>query len=196
MGLFRGAVFRHGGGARKQPIKQPIEMPTSTMALMGCFTSLMGRFPTLMGRLTDFAPRGRFYLLKIHWKAALLKERGIRRFLNEYQDTFDHDKRQKSAMSGRRLHRVFKYFLQWIFFPFLQAHPPKCGEKLPDFRAKKKAQNPVTSVVAVMVFFGPDEKHPQGTFLKGSGTQSEPCQKNGNTSTKRFTFLGNPYPLH
>ena len=37
MGLFRGAVFRHGGGARKQPIKQPTEMPTSTMALMGRF---------------------------------------------------------------------------------------------------------------------------------------------------------------
>ena len=50
MGLFRGAVFRHGGGARKQPIKQPTEMPTSTMALMGRFLSLMGRFPTLMGR--------------------------------------------------------------------------------------------------------------------------------------------------
>ena len=37
MGLFRGAVFRHGGGARKQPIKQPTEMPTSTMVLMGRF---------------------------------------------------------------------------------------------------------------------------------------------------------------
>ena len=60
MGLFRGAVFRHGGGDRKQPIKQPTEMPTSTMALMGRFPSLMGRFPTLMGRFTDFVLRGRF----------------------------------------------------------------------------------------------------------------------------------------
>ena len=60
MGLFRGAVFRHGRGARKQPIKQPTEMPTSTMALMGRFPSLMGRFPTLMGRFTDFVLRGRF----------------------------------------------------------------------------------------------------------------------------------------
>ena len=60
MGLFRGAVFRHGGGARKQPIKQPTEMPTSTMALMGRFPSLMGRFPTLMGRFPDFVLRGRF----------------------------------------------------------------------------------------------------------------------------------------
>ena len=56
MGLFRGAVFRYGGGARKQPIKQPTEMPTSTMALMGRFPSLMGRFPTLMGRFPDFVP--------------------------------------------------------------------------------------------------------------------------------------------
>ena len=48
MGLFRGAVFRHGGGARKQPIKQPTETPTSTLALMGRFPSLMGRFLTLI----------------------------------------------------------------------------------------------------------------------------------------------------
>ena len=54
MGLFRGVVFRHGGGARKQPIKQPTEMPTSTMDLMGRFPSLMGRFPNLMGRFPDF----------------------------------------------------------------------------------------------------------------------------------------------
>ena len=60
MGLFRGAVFRHGGGGRKQPIKQPTDMPTSTMALMGRFPSLMGRFPTSMGRFTDFVLRARF----------------------------------------------------------------------------------------------------------------------------------------
>ena len=60
MGLFRGAVFRHVGGALKQPIKEPTETPTSTLALMGRFPSLMGRFPTLMGRFTDFVLRGRF----------------------------------------------------------------------------------------------------------------------------------------
>ena len=60
MGLFRGAVFRHSGGAQKQPIKQPTEMPTSTMALMGRFLSLMGRFPTLMGRFPNFVLWGRF----------------------------------------------------------------------------------------------------------------------------------------
>ena len=60
MGLFKGAVFRHGLSARKQPIKQPTDMPTSTMALMGRFASLMGRFLTLMGRFSDFVLRGRF----------------------------------------------------------------------------------------------------------------------------------------
>ena len=60
MDLFRGAVFCHVTGALKQPIKQPIETPTSTLALMGRFPSLMGRFPTLMGRFTDFVLRGRF----------------------------------------------------------------------------------------------------------------------------------------
>ena len=60
MGLFRGAVFRQGGGARKQPIKQPTEMPTSTMTLMGRFPSLMGRFLALMGRFPDLILRGRF----------------------------------------------------------------------------------------------------------------------------------------
>ena len=59
MGLFRGAVFRHGGGALKQPIKEPTETPTSTLALMGRFPSLIGRFPTLMGRFTDFVLMGR-----------------------------------------------------------------------------------------------------------------------------------------
>ena len=60
LGLFRGAVIRHGGGALKQPIKQPTETPTSTLALMGRFPSLMGQFPTLMGRFADFVLRGRF----------------------------------------------------------------------------------------------------------------------------------------
>ena len=33
------------------------------------------------------------------------------------QDTLNHDKGQKSAISGRRLHSTFLSFLQW-FFPF------------------------------------------------------------------------------
>ena len=36
-------------------------------------------------------------------------------FFTYSQDSFDHDKGQKSAISGRRLHRIFLNFLQWIF---------------------------------------------------------------------------------
>ena len=82
MALFRGAVFRHGGGALKQPIKEPTETPIRTLALMGSFPSLMGRFPTLMGRFIDFVPRGRF----ISWKSTgkqPIKKRGIKRFLKK-----------------------------------------------------------------------------------------------------------------
>ena len=60
MGLFRGAVFCHRWGARKQPIKQLTEVPTSSTALMGRFPSLMGRFPTLIGRFPDVVLRGCF----------------------------------------------------------------------------------------------------------------------------------------
>ena len=81
MGLFRGAVFRHGGGALKQPIKEPTETPTSTLALMGRFPSLMGRFPALMGRFTDFVLRGRFTSWKSTGKQPI-KKRGIKRLLS------------------------------------------------------------------------------------------------------------------
>ena len=62
MGLFRGAVLGHDGGARKQRIKQPTEMPTSTMALMGRFPSLMGPFSDLNGAFPKFRPKGPFCL--------------------------------------------------------------------------------------------------------------------------------------
>ena len=78
MDLFRGAVFRHGGGARKQPIKQPTGMPTSTMAFAGRFPSLMGRFPTLMGRFPDFAFMGRFPSRKTPGKQPFLKKGALR----------------------------------------------------------------------------------------------------------------------
>ena len=70
MGLFRGAVFRHDGGALKQPIKQPTETPTSTLALMGRFRLVNGPFSDLNGAFHRFRPKGPFYLLKIHWKTA------------------------------------------------------------------------------------------------------------------------------
>ena len=80
MGLCRGAVFRHGVGAQKQPIKLPTEMPTSTMAFMGRFPSLMGRFLTLMGRFADFVLRGRFASWKSTGKQPI-KRRGVKRLL-------------------------------------------------------------------------------------------------------------------
>ena len=70
MGLFRGAVFHHGGGALKQPINEPTETPTSTLALTGRFPLVNGPFSDLNGAFHRFRPKGPFYLLKIHWKTA------------------------------------------------------------------------------------------------------------------------------
>ena len=55
------------------------------------------------------------------------------------QDTFDHDKGQKSAFSGRRPHWIFE-FSPVEFFPFPPGSRPKMLRKLPDFgcRAEKK----------------------------------------------------------
>ena len=71
-----------------------------------------------------------------------------------YQDTFDHDKGQKSAISGRRLH----WRLSTGFFAFspgslcnLVSRAPKNLEKVAKNPVEKIASNPVTSV-AVMVF--------------------------------------------
>ena len=61
-------------------IKQPTEMPTSTMALLGRFLSFMGRFQTLMGRFPDFVLMGRFTSWKSTGKQPI-KKRGIKRFL-------------------------------------------------------------------------------------------------------------------
>ena len=55
------------GGALKQPIKQPTETLTSTLALMALVN---GPFSDLNGAFHRFRPKGPFYLLKIHWKTA------------------------------------------------------------------------------------------------------------------------------
>ena len=47
---------------------------------------------------------------------------------------------------------IFWIFIQWIFFP----GETKIWRKLPDVRAEKKAQSPVTSL-AVMIFSAPME---------------------------------------
>ena len=57
MDLFRGAVFDHGGNARKQPI-----------SLNRPFPSLMGHFPPLMCRFPPQCLNGPFFLSKIPWK--------------------------------------------------------------------------------------------------------------------------------
>ena len=57
MGLFRGAVFHHGGVHENCPLA----------LIMGRFPSLMGRFPTFMGRFPE-GLNGPFSLLKIPLK--------------------------------------------------------------------------------------------------------------------------------
>ena len=69
MGLFRGAVFHHGGVPENSPL-----------TLMGRFPSLMGRFPTLMGRFPECL-NGPFPSRKSPGKQPI-KKRGIKRFLN------------------------------------------------------------------------------------------------------------------
>ena len=73
------------------------------------------------------------------------------------QDTFDHDKGQKSAISGRRLH----WRLSTGFFAFspgslcnLVRRAPQNLEKVAKNPVEKIASNPVTSV-AVVVFSAP-----------------------------------------
>ena len=61
------------------------------------------------------------------------------------QGTFDHDKGQKSAISGRRLHCIFFEFspvhfsLSLGFLCNLVRKPPKMWRKVPDFWAEKKS---------------------------------------------------------
>ena len=59
MGLFRGAVLHHGGGARKQPISLSGPFPPPSM----------NRFSPLMGHCLEKALNRPVSLLKIPWKA-------------------------------------------------------------------------------------------------------------------------------
>ena len=70
------------------------------------------------------------------------------------QDKFDHDKGQKSAISGRRLHwRLSTGFFGFspVFMCNLVRRAPENLEKVAKNPVEKIASNPVTSV-AVMVF--------------------------------------------
>ena len=63
------------------------------------------------------------------------------------QDKFDHNKGQKSAISGHRFHWiVYLNFLRWMFVPcspglslqFRKEIAPKCGENCPISERRKK----------------------------------------------------------
>ena len=131
MGLFRGAVFCHGEGALKQPIKQPTETPTSTLALMGRFPSLMGRFPTLMGRFTDFVLRGRFTSWKSTGKQPI-KKRGIKMLLRNDQ------------ISGPEIFQCLKFPVK-SFAALKQKSSKMSGPEIPKFSAWNLA-NPSTTI--------------------------------------------------
>ena len=55
MGPFRGAVFCNGGGARKQPIKQPTENSNQHRGLHGPLPLLNGPFSDLNGAFPQFS---------------------------------------------------------------------------------------------------------------------------------------------
>ena len=81
------------------------------------------------------------------------------------QDKFDHDKGQKSAISGRRLHwRLSTGFFAFspVFMCNLVRRAPQNLEKASKNPVEKIASNPVTSV-AVMVF----SAHVDGFFQVG-----------------------------
>ena len=57
------------------------------------------------------------------------------------KDAFDHDKGQKSAISGCRLRRIFSNFLQWIF-PFSQGLLCNLARKSPQNSGTEKEPKP------------------------------------------------------
>ena len=67
---MEGPFCTMASGARKtaHDLAQPIEMPTSTMALVQPFPLLDGPFSDLNGVFSSISKKGPYYLLKIHWK--------------------------------------------------------------------------------------------------------------------------------
>ena len=56
------------------------------------------------------------------------------------QDKFDHDKGQKSAISGRRLHWIFCFFSS-ICVQFSKTSPLKSGESSEKFRGENRVKS-------------------------------------------------------
>ena len=78
------------------------------------------------------------------------------------EDTFDHNKGQKSAISGRRLHWNFLNFSSGYFFwlfsrftvYFSKEMAPKCGESCPISGGEKGVES--CHVSGCHGFFGPE----------------------------------------
>ena len=76
----------------------------------------------------------------------------------QFQDAFDHDKGQKSAISGRRLHWIFCFFSSF-YVQYSKTSPLKSGES----SEKSSGENRVKSchVCGCHGFFGPDNSPPR-----------------------------------
>ena len=108
--------------------------------------------------------------------------------ISKVQDTFDHDRQQKSAISGRLLHCFFFEFPPVDFAPFspgfmcklVRKSTPKCGENCPISVRRKK---PVTSL-AVMLFSVPKVIFPmQGKICALQGKIRNALSTAGNSMT-------------
>ena len=168
-----------GGGAWKQPIKQPTEMPTSTMALMVRFPSLMGRFPTLMGHFPDSVLRGRFASWKSTGKQPIQK-RGIKRFLimklqkiswpppRQTHDRSCHNRRNRQ---NRHCHLLALYFVgqakgwQGVLQNRRNRHegsPPKLNPPCPSSRQIMMKMTLCTHRLLAVPFWKPSIENAQG----------------------------------
>ena len=105
--------------------------------------------------------------------------RGHSGLLLKCQDKFDHDKGQKSAISGRRLHwrlsTGFFCFFSSIYVQFSKTRPTKSGES----SEKSSGENRVKSchVCGCHGFFGPENGEfrfrPQSPIKEEKGTQTQ-----------------------
>ena len=64
MGLLRGAGCQHGGGARKQPVKQSTENANQHHGLNGPFPLVNGPFSDLNGAFPRCRPKGAVFPLE------------------------------------------------------------------------------------------------------------------------------------
>ena len=103
-----------------------------------------------------------------------------------YHDTCDHDKGQKSAISGRRLHWIF-FDISPVDFPVspvrflwnsVRKSPQKCGENCPISGGETRVES--CQSLAVMVFFGPECSNFSAKFEMAN----RGCTRRGSYSVK------------